>query len=369
MLVVETALTVANMMKFLNFGSDVIGLDVGASALKLLKGRLNKNKFEVSEMSTIPLGRGAKDVHGVQNISMVSKAIVEALDECGLNKKIKIASSVRGAGVITKRITIPKVPKREIEDQVKWEANQVFSQDADSIIVEHVLLGEGANVPGAPEGTKGWDLLLVGVRYALVDQLKLTIEKTPVDLKCVDVDAFVTGDFLDTVLDLPKNEPIALVDIGATGTQFCVRYNGSVVYIREFETGGQHFVDMVSQTLGLTLEDAEAIILQDGSAIPQEAREALNSVFVNWKNELQQCEDIFVSQNHSDALISRWYLYGGGVLVPGLLESLSNERIASKVERLDAESIFVAKGKNVNAETLRQWSPRLISAAGLCGRG
>jgi Tfp pilus assembly PilM family ATPase len=128
--------------------------------------------------------------------------------------------------------------------------------------------------------------------------------------------------------------------------------------------GGLAFTEAISQTLGLSLQDAEALKLSDGPTLPQEAQESLAGVLQNWKSELQQCEDIFVSQSSND-LIKKWYFFGGASQTHGLSALLDDERFKGKVIFLNAADFFVSKNKAIDPEILNIWGLRLFTAAGL----
>lgn len=341
-------------------------MDVGASAIKLLKGRLQKNQFHVEACAVVPLPPRSIDERGITNPDAVGAALRSALANSGL-KSPSVAVAMHGAGVLTKRISLSKqLPKKEIPNQVRWEAEQVFPVDIASIFVDHVLLGERANVPDGPPGTPGWDILLVGVRNEEARALNQLFESAGVAPKVMDLDAFVVGDLLDPVLAPAAGEAVALVDVGATATRVAVRHKGNVTFVREFYVGGNAFTEAIASALGLSFEDAEALKIGAGG-IPTEALDALKSTIHSWKTELQQSEDIFVMQE-AEVFISRWILFGGGVSTPGLLESLNDERFGGKVAPLAADQIFVSKNKALDPSWLAGWAPRLITAAGLCGR-
>jgi type IV pilus assembly protein PilM len=343
----------------------LIGLDLGASALKIVFGKLNGAKFHLEALTVVPLPVRAIDDRGVQDVNVVLNALMQALEMNPAFRKNAYAAAVHGPGVFTKRITLPKIPKKEIPEQVRWEAEQVFPQDLSSIIVDHVLLGETSQLPNAPKGTKGWELLLVGVYQDDVANIKRIFEEAAVDLKLVDVDMFAGGDLLETLLKLPKKKYTALVDMGASATRVSVRHQGNTVFMREFSIGGFAFTDAIATQLGLSYEDAEALKIQgqDG-AFPQEALDALGSVLAQWKVELQQTEDIFVSQE-ADATLGDIYLYGGAAHTPGLSEHLMDERFKDRIKFVSLGKFLKASHKSVDKGLLDVWADRLITASGL----
>ncbi len=318
----------------------------------------------VDDLSIEPLAFAAHNEQGIADTTIITNAISRAFDGMpGTRKNSSVA--IHGGGVLTKRITIPKVAQKDIPDQVRWEAQQVFPVDVESILIDHVLLGEGVDVPGAPPGTKGWDLLLVGVRIDDAEKLRSCIESAGIEIKALDLDTFVTSHWMSEVLDLPNDEAVAFVDVGALATRVSVSRNGKVAFFREFPMAGRQFTEAMAGALGLSFDDAEALKIQDASAIPEEAVSALQGAIAQWKADLQQTEDIFVTQDSH--LITRWYFSGGGHLTVGLMDSLQDERFGSKVFLLPFDDIFIAKGK-VDPMVLRNWAPRLISASGLAVR-
>lgn len=349
---------------FFSSGKFFTGLDVGASAVKLLRGTIKNGKMIVDDLSIEPLPAAAHNEQGISDIGAISQAVAGVLNGLSASRK-KVSVGIHGGGVLTKRITIPKVAQKDIPDQVRWEAQQVFPVDVESILIDYVLLGEGVEVPGAPAGTKGWDLLLVGVRIDDADKLRACVESADAEIKALDLDTFVSSNFMNEIVDVPSGEAVAFVDVGASATRVSVCRDSKVAFIREFPIGGRFFTETIAGALGLSFEDAEAIKIQNSSAIPEEAVSALQSAISQWKQDLQQTEDIFVTQDSQ--LITRWYFFGGAHLTVGLMDSLNDERFGSKVFIVPFDDIFLAKGK-VDAGVLRSWAPRLISAAGLATR-
>lgn len=349
---------------FFGGGKTFTGLDVGASAIKLVRGTFKNGKMHVEDLSIEPLPASAHNEQGISDLAMISQAIAHTIDGFSASSR-KCAVAIHGGGVLTKRITIPKVAQKDIPDQVRWEAQQVFPVDIDSILIDHVLLGEGVDVPGAPPGTQGWDLLLVGVRIDDAEKLRACVESAGAEIKALDLDTFVTSNWMSTVVDVPPNEAVAFVDIGAMATRVSVCRGDRVAFFREFPIGGRYFTEAIASALGLSFEDAEALKIQDAAAIPEEAVSALQGAMSQWKQDLQQTEDIFVTQDSH--LITRWYFFGGAHQTVGLMEILNDERFGAKVFLMPFDDVLVAKGK-VDPSVLKSWAPRLISACGLAAR-
>lgn len=346
-------------------GKRLVGVDFGASALKIVSGKMQGSKFSIDGFSVEELSDRVIDDRGIQDPQSVLNAVTQALNVASnIGEKAAFASAVHGSGVYTKRIILPKMKKSEIPDAVKWEAEQVLPQDLSTILVDHILLGEVSQIPNAPKGSKGWEILLVGVHTDDVSSIKDITTEAGLDLRLMDLDSFAVGDLLESMLKIPKKKPVALVDIGATATRVGIRHQGNTVYVREFPLGGRAFTEAIAAQLGVSFEDAELLKRESEEAFPQEALDSLASVFQEWKQELTQTEDIFVSQE-SDSTVHEWHLLGGGSLTPGLLDSMDDGRFGDRVKLVPFGKCFKKGHKSVDADMIRQWAPRLFTAAGL----
>ncbi len=333
----------------------------------MIAGELKGSKFQVDHLVVEPFPPSNVEVFVTPDNQALVQAVSKCLDQINL-KKFKLGVGIKGAGILTKKILLPKIPKNEIPEQVRWEAEQVFPQDVTTTLVDHVLLGEAEQLPNAPKGTKGWEILLVGVHRDEISGWRDTIDISTGVLGRIDLDAFATGDLLDTAYGLSKKDVIALVDVGATGTRVNVRLKGATVFVREFPIGGNTFTDVIGQNLGLSFNDAEALKVQSAEGkVPQEAQEALEAVYFQWKSELQQCEDIFVSQE-LNSVIEEWHFYGGGSLCAGLMDTLKDDRFKGKCYEIASEKFLKVRGKGIDKDLMKQWSTRLISAAAMADR-
>lgn len=349
-------------------GSSLVGIDVGASGVKIITGTKKKNGFHVDRLALLPLPARSIDERGFVNFDAVNSAIQEAVNSLGL-KNPSVATALRGAGIITKRIVIPDTPPSEIRESLKYDAEQVFPQDIDTVLLSYVILGKLKGGPNMPADQKSLDIFLIGAREEDGFAYNDAIEAAGASVKQVDLDAFVVVDFLSTLVDVPKDEAVAFVDVGAAATRFAVHEKGNVCFIREFPIGGNAFTESIATALGLTFENAEALKIQDNMGIPQDAMDAIQAQLVSWKSELQQCEDIFITQSAVGS-IAKIYLYGGAAKTPGLSNVLSDPRFAERAFMIPAHEFLHTSGKHVDANLLASIAPRLLTAAGLgCRKG
>jgi hypothetical protein len=81
-----------------------------------------------------------------------------------------VATQIHGPSVLLKHLIMQATSEKDIREMAVWEAEQVFSVESESIIVDCVM-GDVKPMPGAPKGHKGREVVLVGVRTEEAQQL------------------------------------------------------------------------------------------------------------------------------------------------------------------------------------------------------
>lgn len=351
------------------FGSSkrqLLGVDIGASAVKILFGKKNRKGFAVEKFIAVPVPPHCIDERGITNTETVGASLGAALDAAGSSRDA-VATQIHGPSVLLKRIVVQAANDKDIREMVVWEAEQVFSVDRESIIVDCVI-GGSRPLPGAPANTQGKDVLLVGVRLEEAQNMKALMARVQANMKVMDVDMLAANDFIGSLLNLPPTDVVAFVDVGASATRIGVRRGEHLLFYREFVIGGNTFTETIAQTLGISFEDAEALKVSQGTGTPAEVSDAIGAIFVTWKNELQQTEDLYVSGEDS-GLIHHWYVFGGGSLTPGMVASAQQDkRFANRISLLNAASFLYPGHKSIDAGVLSLWAPRLMTAGGLAMR-
>src|SRR5206468_2457245 len=89
----------------------------------------------------------------------------EAIREAIENGKIKtknVAAAVSGHSVIVKKVSLPAMSREELDEQIRWEAEQYIPFDVNEVNLDFQILG-GGNDEGQME------VLLVAAKKDLID--------------------------------------------------------------------------------------------------------------------------------------------------------------------------------------------------------
>ena len=346
------------------FGSkSIIGLDIGSSSIKAVELTPSGSTYRLTGYGFAELPAEAIVQGSFMNAPAIAEAISEATSACGSKAK-DVATSVSGHSVIVKRIQLPSQSPDELEETIRWEAEQYIPFDINEVNIDHQVLQASSD-----DGQM--DVLLVAVKKDLIDDYQSVVADAGFQLAVMDVDAFAVGNMYEHCYEAGAEEAVALVDIGASVISMNVMVGDVPVFTRDITTGGNQYTEEIQKTLGLSFEEAERIKIGgrpgevSKDVVPQEVEEAMREVSETLLGEINRSLD-FYRATTSAATLDKLVLCGGAARVPGL-DRLFQERIEIPVEIADPfRRIEIAPG--VDEEQVRELSSAMCAAIGLAMR-
>ncbi len=106
----------------------IIGLDIGSSAVKVVELSLASGNFKLERFGYAALPPEAIVQGSFMNAPAIASAVREACDSAQI-KASDVATSVSGHSVIVKKITLPAQSTEELDETIRWEAEQFFRLD------------------------------------------------------------------------------------------------------------------------------------------------------------------------------------------------------------------------------------------------
>jgi type IV pilus assembly protein PilM len=275
--------------------------------------------------------------------------------------KVKdVATSVSGHSVIVKRIQLPSQSKDELDETIKWEAEQYIPFDINEVNLDYQILQE-ESVDGQ------MDVLLVAAKKDLIDDYLGVVSDAGMNLAVMDVDAFALGNMYEANYD--ASGAVAIVDIGASVININVMNGAIPVFTRDITSGGNQYTEEIQKTLNVSFEEAERIkVGSDGDevskdVVPQEVEEAMREVSEQLLGEIQRSLD-FYRATASNVPLQRVLLCGGAAHVPGL-DRLFEERVEIPFEVADPFHRIELASSVRNEDQVRELGPALGVAVGL----
>ena len=364
---------------------ETIGLDIGSHSIKLVGLKMTpKGPFLTRVgMKEIPPGTDKEDV---DKLSQILKALFK---EAGLETK-KVRLTVSGSGVQIKQISVPSLPKAELNEAVRWEIKGHLPFPVETAQIDFHILNEYVE-----DNVKKLDLMVVACPKPLVERTLSIAEGAGLQPIHLDVGPFALWNILLTWDQLKKEETVALIEMGAEKTGIYIFKNGILQFSREVTPAGADITKAIVEGIGsagepeLIYERAEKIKQEMG--IPSEplqealrpfdklrAQDALQQaknttllkisflvrpVLERLSAEIGRSLDYYRSQFNVER-IDRILLTGGGANLKNIVSYLGSE-FRLPVEHFNPFKKILFDSKKIDAQLLDQVGSAFTIAVGL----
>ena len=346
---------------FFSKSKNLVGLDVGSSAVKLVELKEKKaGSFQLLKVGIEPLSPEAI----VDGSIMDSSMVVDTIQRLNASQNVKnsnFATSLSGHSVIIKRISLPAMSPEELAESIQWEAEQYIPFDINDVNLDYVPLtsaSAGENV----------EVILVAVKKEKINDYTSVITQAGRTCALVDVDAFAVQNCYEANYDVDEGRVVALVNVGASVTNVNV-LNGSVSqFWRDITFGGNQYTDAIQRELNLSFAEAES--LKRGEAVGdytiQQVIPILNSVSEDFAGELRKTLDFYTATSGAEG-VDQIILSGGGAGVMNL-ETVLRDKFGIAVEIMNPFRRVSFNEGEFNPEWIAEVGPGMAVAVGLAIR-
>lgn len=293
----------------------VIGIDIGTTSIKIAELKISRGSATLESFAIVPTPPNSVAGGEIHDIAAISMAIQSGLHEAKIKNK-NAATGMWGTAVIVKKVSMPRMDKKLIKDQIRFEAEQYIPFDLSNVSLGYHEL----NSNSAPDTM---DVLLVAAQNELVKQYSQSLEIAGLTCAVLDVSGFAFANAFE--FNYGKMvETVGLINFGATITNFVVVQNGDIVFCRDILVGGANFTNEIHKTLGVTIPEAEALKMNAGAGreVPIDVHSVLSQVNEAVVEEVRNAID-FLGATTNGIAIRNFYYSGGASLTPGLVETLS----------------------------------------------
>src|SRR5690348_12420999 len=119
---------------------NLVGLDIGSSAVKAVELQKKGNAYELANLGIEPLGQDTVVDGAIMDALSVSSAIEKIFTENRIKTK-NVATSVSGHSVIVKRVTVAATTDAELQSAIPYEAQQHIPFDMADVNLSFQRLG------------------------------------------------------------------------------------------------------------------------------------------------------------------------------------------------------------------------------------
>lgn len=334
----------------------VIGLDIGTSSIKMAELDISRKGIQLVSFGFSPSPSNSLNGGEISNTNAISQAVRKLVTELKSKRKV-VSTGMWGTAVIVKKITIPKIDKKMIAEQIKWEAEQYIPFDINDISLAYHVIASATT-------SETMDLLLVAAQNELVNQYNSVITGAGLEVGVLDVSGFALANLFETNYGKIPSQTVGLLNFGAGVTNFVVVNNGDVIFSRDIPVGGFNYTNEIHKEMGVTLPEAESLKLSAVAKgpVPDEVHSIISSTNEIITEEIRNSLEFFSGSN-SGSQINMCYVSGGSSVIPGLTDHIGRV-IGVSTEFLNPFAKIKA-GKGLNPTYLQQIAPFAPIALGL----
>ena len=344
------------------FGSSgAVGLDIGASAVRVAHVAAGRGTPSLLNFAQVALPQGAVSDGEIQDTGAVSEAIAQLWKRSKLREK-RAVLGVSNQRVVVRQVDLPFLEEKEFRSSLKFQAADYIPMSVEDAQLDFVVIDDYT--------TEGQEhmmrVLLIAAATDMVDAFVTTASAGGVDAAGVDLTPFAIARAVSASArgETGVAGSEAVVDVGAATTNILIHHNGEPRFVRILLVGGNDATSALSEELGISFEEAEAIKFDLGGGVgPDAARTLLDRQVAALVDEIRGSLDYYLSQEDSEP-VSSILLTGGGSLTAGLTQRLE-QTLKTQVQIGSPLSQINVSKSGLTTEQVAQVEPVAAAAVGL----
>jgi len=345
-----------------------LGLDIGSHSIKLVELAKEKNAEDDHCYTIRKVGRIILPEETVIDGSIV---VQDTLKDILINliKNLKpkykyAATSIAGYSVIVKKIGVPFVDEKEIEENLIIEAENYVPFEIEDVYIDFHIIGTSSDEKEKLHS----EIFLVAAKKEVVDEYANVLQEVGLVPAVVDVDAFALGNAFEISYGDP-DEAVVLVDIGASKTNLNIVYHGTSLFTRDMAIGGNQLTEIIAEELHLSNKEAELLKIQgtQDQDIFNKVQHICKDIVQMWADEIKKAIDFYKKGSEQQETIPQHVIISGGCALMKDLDKFLKKELNINVQQFDPwKNIKI--DKNINPDYLSSIAPQMVIATGLALR-
>lgn len=350
----------------MGFGNkkNLVGLDIGSSAIKLAEVADSKNGPALKKFGIMDMPYGAIEEGIIRDPEEVAEAIRQIFHTFNI-KQQNVAISIGGYSVVVKKINVQTMSEEALQSTIHFEAEQYIPFDISDVNLDFQILGESENNPNQ------MSVLLVAAKKEMIADYVNVLEMANLNPCIVDVDSFALQNIYSAAYlkeGEESDEYVALIDVGAGKTSLNILKGKESLFMRDVSLGCSQVNRKIAAMADCSLEEAEEIKLDDESEkiSADDLKDIVSNVVGDWCTEISRALDFFYS-TYPEGRINRIILSGGGGNITDFRKLLAL-RTSTEVEIIDPFKSVYVNDDRFDKVYLEQMAPQSAICMGLATR-
>lgn len=287
---------------FFSSSTSILGVDIGTADIKIAQITHGKQQvldtYGIVNLSYQITARDSETV--IQHTAEILKSLLEQAQVSTKRAVISLPNSA----VFTSVIEMPKMPDKEMEQALQYEAKKYVPLPTSEVILSWSVVEEHSQ-------TNSRSVLLTAVPKHIRESYLKLFTLAGLQLEIIEIEALAL--IRSLVFDNKANNVI--IDIGAKSTGINFVRNGFLQLSRSLNIGGDTITSRIAEVLHISELRAEQFKKDFGIAETAFLPEAIHPILDTLKNEVKQLLTIYQARNIS---VDKITMVGGGASLPGL---------------------------------------------------
>jgi type IV pilus assembly protein PilM len=348
--------------------ADLIGLDVGTKAVKLI--RLKRTAYGYCVTAA-----GIADIQRVPEADQATpdaKSVQEAIGRCLATAQVRdcyAVGGVAGSEVMVRGFKFPPLPMEALEQAVLLEAQSVCPLEMKNSTLDYQLVGSVQSAQGQVGQRQPHCGVMAVAAERLIRQRSLQMMNAGLKPVLMDVEALALLNCLNELNLVKPHVTPAIIDLGYSTTTIIIYGQNGLPFVRDLHIAGGTMLRQISDDLKMDERTVQAVLggAQD-SACTNEDR---NRILLSLNNAIRPLvmtinETIRFHSMHEKGAVEKIFLCGGFSMVETFVEMLS-DALPVETVLLDPMSCLQWEAPAGQAE-LKTCGPALAVATGLAMR-
>ncbi len=217
----------------------VLGLDISATAVKIVELRVANKQLCVHRVALVPLVSNTIVDNTIKDAAAVTAAIQEAYAQMRFTTR-HVAIALPATTVISKTLQVDAtLSDEELEAHIQLEAASILPFPLDEVCMDFSVLGINEKDPVKA------DVLLIAARRAQVAVRRDRVAAAGLIVDCIDVETFAIERVVNYLMDKDPAKTVALIHFDVTAMTLIVLHQRRVIYTHEELLSTQQLTDAV----------------------------------------------------------------------------------------------------------------------------
>jgi type IV pilus assembly protein PilM len=232
--------------------SRVVGIDIGASSMKVVEVHRHNNVLTLGTYGEIQLGPYANHAVGeatVLDAKQEQQALVDIIRESAVKATSAVFAMPLSSSFVTS-IRFDADEKEDLEPRVRVEARKYIPVPINEVTLDWAEVGETTD-----KGVQERRVLVAAIQNDALNRFKIlmqfvNLKEPPTEIECF---SSIRSAFNE------EEKHLAVIDIGALSAKLYLAQDGLLQRMHRVRAGGAIATKRIADTLELSFEEAEQI--------------------------------------------------------------------------------------------------------------